>query len=295
MIMTNKSNSVETPVGDRRLEMAEKIAVFLSFGGSVAGFIFQKYFMVFAPMSCALGLNLINRQKMLASVEKGYSMQIEALNHKQESHITTTTKLQEKQVKLFKSMEKNQVELQQKLDGAKTKIKKLELSLIDINQVSKNLDDSISELNRQQNDIDIVVQELRVLGNSDEKESDDESPANFYCKRGVIYHERQKYQQALKDFNQALKLDDNFAPAYHHSGLTYLNLGDKHKAFENLRKASQLYFANNDLDKYHTVRKLSQKLYYADDTPQENNDVDNSADSAQDPSDQKIAVDDLFA
>ena len=170
-------------------------------------------------------------------------------------------KLRGKQTNAFQEMERSQADLQQKLDISNNKINELELSLIDMNQVSSNLDESISELNRQQNDIDKAVQELRVLGNSDDKEDDNESPANFYCKRGLIYHERQKYQQALKDFNHALQLDDKFAPAYHHSGLTYLNLGDKHKAFENLRKASQLYFASNDLEKYHQVHKLSRKLY----------------------------------
>ncbi len=298
--MSNKLDSIEVSVGDRRLEMAEKVSVFLAFGGSVVGFIFQKYFLVFAPISCALGLNLINRQKMLASVQQNYSMQIEALNHKHESHVTTTTKLREKQTRVFKDMEKSQADLHQKLEISKNKIKKLGLSLIDVNQVSKNLDDSISELNKQQKDIDVVVQELRVLGNSDDRESNDDSPANFYCKRGLIYHKRQKYQQALKDFNQAIKLDENFAPAYHHSGLTYLTLGNKRQAFESLRKASQLYFASNDLDKYHQVRKLSQKLYHAEgetdlESLNESSSLNTATESSSQSPSQKIAVDDLFS
>lgn len=291
--MTKQAKPVEISVGDRRLEIAEKIAVGLSFGGSIVGFIFQKYFIVCAPISCALGLNLINRQKMLASIAQSNSIQIEALSHKHESHVTTTTNMREKQVKLFKDMEKSQVELRQKLDCAQSEIQQLESSLRDVNQVSEDLDNSLTQLHKHQSDIDTVVQELRVLGNSDDKESDDESPANFYCKRGLIYHKRHKYQQALKDFNTAMQLDDNFAPAYHHSGLTHLNIGNKHKAFENLRKAAKLYFANDDLEKYHQVRKLSQKLYHNDDTLQETIDSDDSA--ATKTAEQKIGVDDLFA
>lgn len=47
-------------------------------------------------------------------------------------------------------------------------------------------------------------------------------------------------QKAIADYNQAIRLDPNYAPAYYNWGLIYQQLGDKTKALEDFRQAATL-------------------------------------------------------
>jgi len=53
-----------------------------------------------------------------------------------------------------------------------------------------------------------------------------EESASIYCGMGWTYWQNQEYENATKFFNQALKIDQNYAPAYSGLGRTYSRLGD---------------------------------------------------------------------
>jgi tetratricopeptide (TPR) repeat protein len=45
---------------------------------------------------------------------------------------------------------------------------------------------------------------------------------------------------ALRDYNESLKINANFAEAYHNRGLTYYKLGNREKAIADLEAAVRL-------------------------------------------------------
>ena len=61
-----------------------------------------------------------------------------------------------------------------------------------------------------------------------------------YIKQGVANFKSEKYDQAIKDFSQAIKLDPNNAEYYYKRGITYGNLNQHHKAIEDFNQAVRL-------------------------------------------------------
>ena len=51
----------------------------------------------------------------------------------------------------------------------------------------------------------------------------------------------EQHQKAIADFNQALRLNSNFADAYSGRGFAYLVLGESQKAIADLQKAANLF------------------------------------------------------
>ena len=47
---------------------------------------------------------------------------------------------------------------------------------------------------------------------------------NAFLHRGIIYSETERFDEAIKDFESALDLDNEFAPAYCNLGIIYMNV-----------------------------------------------------------------------
>jgi tetratricopeptide (TPR) repeat protein len=61
-----------------------------------------------------------------------------------------------------------------------------------------------------------------------------------YIKQGVANVKLKKYNQAIEDFSQAIKLDPNNAEYYYKRGVTYGNLNQHQKAIEDFNEAIRL-------------------------------------------------------
>jgi tetratricopeptide (TPR) repeat protein len=72
--------------------------------------------------------------------------------------------------------------------------------------------------------------------------------ASDFLKLGVIQMQRGDYQEAIKQFNQALQLQENLAVAYSDRCFAYLQLQDYHQAIADCTQA--LNFAPQNFDTY---------------------------------------------
>jgi tetratricopeptide (TPR) repeat protein len=67
-----------------------------------------------------------------------------------------------------------------------------------------------------------------------------EKTKKAYLDRGDSYYRSGKYQQAIKDYNQAIRLDPKFAEAYNNRGNAYYYVGEYYSAWEDVHKAQSL-------------------------------------------------------
>ena len=84
--------------------------------------------------------------------------------------------------------------------------------------------------------------------------------AEAYNNRGLVYEYQQKWDLALADYNNAIKLNPNYAEAYNNRGLVYLNLLDIKKARENFVRAAQLFLTQGNTADYQDVIRLLNSL-----------------------------------
>ncbi|MGJ5630492.1 tetratricopeptide repeat protein, partial [Nostoc sp. CALU 1950] len=76
-----------------------------------------------------------------------------------------------------------------------------------------------------------------------------------YYNRGVARYELGDKQAAIEDYNQAIKNDPNYVNAYYNLGLAYSTLGDKQAAIEYFRKSADLYKQQGKESDYESALK----------------------------------------
>ena len=64
--------------------------------------------------------------------------------------------------------------------------------------------------------------------------------AIFYNNRGEVYYRKGEYDRAIADYDQALRLDPDYAGVYNNRGLAYLNTGEYDRAIANYDQALRL-------------------------------------------------------
>ena len=85
----------------------------------------------------------------------------------------------------------------------------------------------------------------------------EESHYNF---RAYFYREAKQCDRAIANYNKATEILPNYARAYKNSGKFYRELGNIARAKQNLKKAGNLYWQQNNTKQYHIVQQQLQQL-----------------------------------
>ena len=224
----------------------------LSAIGAVASIATQNIAVASVPLTIGVGCNLFSRKQHHEAL-------VEALN-KQEVTITQLQQqLEEKQNNLEQEikekLQENHREAGNLIEGVKDSLNtNLEKSKEEFAQEIKRLEIQSQELSQQ-------VSTLKQVENLTQNIGSEENSASFYYQRGVGYEKLNNQEGALKDYNQAIIEDSSFAKAYHKRGVIFMNQGKKQQAVDDLRKAALLYFEQGDIESYHQAREMSRNVH----------------------------------
>jgi tetratricopeptide (TPR) repeat protein len=64
--------------------------------------------------------------------------------------------------------------------------------------------------------------------------------AAAYNNRGFAYADQRKFDKAISDYNEAIRLNPNLAIAYNNRGIAYRRVGDHNKAHSDFATAKRL-------------------------------------------------------
>lgn len=74
----------------------------------------------------------------------------------------------------------------------------------------------------------------------DQEDVSVESLAQTYTGRGITYIAKSDYDQAIRDFNEAIRLDPNLADAYYNRGVAHYHKGNYDQALQDYDEAIRL-------------------------------------------------------
>jgi Flp pilus assembly protein TadD len=99
----------------------------------------------------------------------------------------------------------------------------------------------------------------QALQNFNEALKKKPNDAALYDLRGMVYRCKGMNDKAIQDFNKAMELDPKFAKAYRNRAMVHYDLGDFAKSLEDLTKAQSLgYKVDEDFMKM-VARKAAEK------------------------------------
>jgi tetratricopeptide (TPR) repeat protein len=78
--------------------------------------------------------------------------------------------------------------------------------------------------------------------------------------RGIAHSQQGNHQQALSDYTQAIKLDEEMAGAYANRGVTRAVIGNPESAIADLEKAAKLYQEQGNQQRYQIVQQRLEQL-----------------------------------
>lgn len=250
-------------------------AVVGAVGGSIAAVVTQQVTLAAIPLSASIVLNVVNRRQMMTQMmesQQGTQNAIAQMDRLSQQQISTIQKsvseLSQSQQKSFSQLsqqiQEQQTsfgELSERFGSVCTQVADLQKSSANLTKETQQLQEATQSLQTQHQEMEAVVLEMREIQEISQKMVSNPDSAEFYFNRGLSHERIGDKNKAIEDYATAISLDPNFAPAYHHRGILGHEIGHRKKAIDDLRKASQLYFGQGDIENYEATKELSKNLY----------------------------------
>lgn len=82
----------------------------------------------------------------------------------------------------------------------------------------------------------------------------------LYYNLGVESAQKREFEEAIKNYNQAIIMDPDYAAAYANRGMAYHHQKNSAKAIDDLKKAASLYQKQNKIRIYQQIQKTLEQL-----------------------------------
>jgi tetratricopeptide (TPR) repeat protein len=292
-IMEKQSNASSLP------NILDTVAVVGAVVGSAASLVSQQVAFAAIPLSASIVLNIVNRRQMMNQIADQQQNAIatvalleQQINTVRNNSSEQTQSHQKSLNQLDKQMQTHQASfeaLSGRFESASGQIADLQQSTANLVKETQQLKDATQTLEGQNQELETVVVEMREIQEITQKMSANPNSAEFYFQRGRSQERIGDKQKAIEDYTVAIRLDANYAPAYNHRGILNNEVGHRKKAIDDLRKASQLYFEQGNIDNYETTKELSKNLYQLRSAATE------ELEAVKDKSSQTLLVNGLFS
>ena len=279
------------------LDIAETSAIVVSLCGSATSVVLKQFLWATVPLSISAGLAVANHQRlkrMVKSEQKAASL----LVIENQARIT---KLQDKLEQAQWESKVSISELKQSRDEAdeeleridrvqRTRLKGAVKDLETLQASVAKLDKLTHQLEQEQNTTRKLAKELKAIEKYTQEIAENDNSVESYYQRGSAYQRTGNAKRAIDDFTKVLELQSDYAKAYHKRGLLYNEIGEAQKAIIDLRRASQYYIGEGNLDRYRETRDLSLKIH-SDNSTQANG---NETNDISQKSKESVMVGNLF-
>ena len=247
----NKQLDIETKERDNHwLNMAETIAVVGSVGGSIASIFVKEIALASIPLSACVALNLINRQRLLNSIDTKHDKAIATLSQQnQNDHSNISDRIAQ--------IDRSIIELQDKS----------EIDRNDISQQLQQIDSDIQKINSQYAELASKTAQM--------VQSTTSGSAELYYQNANSYQQMGDIEKAISEYTKAIKIDGSYAEAYVSRGLLFADMGKQQQAVKDLRQAAKSYFDREDLENYQQIKQKVQDIHKlkTDSTPKQDSEA----------------------
>lgn len=271
----------ESPSGSKNfhwLDIVETLSVLGSIGGSIASVVSQQVVFTSIPLSLAVGLNLINRRRLLDSIDQSNQTTIAQLTQKNvgtQTELGTLTEQLAQAQQLTTDLGQGQgtsnlaiAQLQEENVGTQAKLGTLTEQLAQAQQLTtdlglgtSNLQDYIQVLRREQTEIADMVDCLQEIEICTQNIRINPNDTKAYYNRGLTYQHLENKAAAIGDYTEAVRINPSYAEAYRDRGLARADLGNRKGAVEDLREAAKLFFEAGNIANYQMARDLSKEFH----------------------------------
>ena len=238
------------------LNSLETLSVLGAIGGSVASIVSQQMAFSVIPLSLSMGLNLINRRRILASITQTHQSSIAELTHvstaikqKQQSTLPIISKL----VKVNKESRthfKQQIQRLTKLENNQKETANTAQTLLE------RQSQQLSRLESNQNETLNIAQKLQRIEDFNHALATHGYDAIAYYGQSDAHHNLDNLHKAVNDYTQALGVNPKNAEAYYRRGLVRIKLGAQRDGFEDLKKAAKLFFERGNIATYQEIQNI---------------------------------------
>jgi tetratricopeptide (TPR) repeat protein len=267
------------------LDIVELLSVIGAVGGAAASIVFQQTAIAAIPLSLAVALRFQNQKHQLQAVLNHTTQELAlakrevsanahidawelATEFKRASISHTDAELAKARMELTADYRIEAwhigADLKHAIHNANAQIEVLSQAAAAQKQIAVDL----SEVMQQAQTLTATAESLRVIQNATQTILTEAGAAeNAHFERGFNHQALGDRLEAIQDFTEVIRLNENNARAYYHRGVLLSSVGDKQGAVQDLRASAKLSFEQGDLKTYQEVRDMSKQLL--NDAPEE--------------------------